>query len=94
MERKGDAVYLGTGTDLQPPQPAVAQVAVRLSRRKRDVLTLLLRGLSEKEVAHGLGIAQPTMHQHVGELYRRFGDCSRPELMACFIPTSAWTALR
>jgi DNA-binding NarL/FixJ family response regulator len=56
-----------------------------LSGRLRQVLDLLLQGLSEKEVADRLSLSHPTVHSHVGIIYNHFNVCSRAELMAYFI---------
>jgi DNA-binding CsgD family transcriptional regulator len=53
-----------------------------LSSRLREVLNCLLEGDGEKQVAARLGLSRHTVHDYVGELYRRFGVCSRPELLA------------
>jgi DNA-binding CsgD family transcriptional regulator len=53
-----------------------------LSRREREVLRLLLTGVSEREIAQALGLAFATTHQYVGALLRKFGAGSRAELMA------------
>jgi DNA-binding NarL/FixJ family response regulator len=45
----------------------------------------VLRGESEKEIARHLRLSQHTVHEYVGELYRRFGVCSRAELMAKWV---------
>jgi DNA-binding CsgD family transcriptional regulator len=54
----------------------------RLSPRLRQTLAYLLEGDSEKQVAARLGLRQATTHQYVTMLYRRFGVCSRPQLLA------------
>jgi len=56
-------------------------IATSLSRRLRQVLSLLRRGLSEKEVAVGLGLSKHTVHDYVKALHRRFQVTSRFELM-------------
>ena len=55
---------------------------LKLSPRLRQTLDCLLEGDSEKQVARRLGLKQPTVHQYVTELYRRFGVSSRAELLA------------
>jgi DNA-binding CsgD family transcriptional regulator len=57
----------------------------KLSPRLRQVLLALLEGDSEKQVAHRLGLARPTVHEYVGVLYRHFAVSSRGELMAYFL---------
>ncbi len=56
-----------------------------LSDRQRDVLLLLLRGYSEKEVANDLGVSTHTVHTHVKRLYTEFDVSSRGELLALFV---------
>jgi DNA-binding CsgD family transcriptional regulator len=54
----------------------------RLSPRQREVLELLRRGDSEKEVAAALELSVHTVHDHVKALHRAYGVRSRGELMA------------
>lgn len=56
-----------------------------LSRRLRETLSLLLQGLSEKEVAGELHLSAKTVHDYVGLLYKHFEVSSRGELLAYFI---------
>lgn len=60
-----------------------------LSARQKDVLHLLLRGMSEKEAARALHRSSETVHNHVRAIYRHFGVSSRGELMAQFIDRRA-----
>ena len=56
-----------------------------LSPRQTGVLHLLLRGMSEKEVARELGVSTHTVHTHVKRLYTIFDVTSRGELLALFV---------
>lgn len=53
-----------------------------LSPRERDVLRLLLNGISEKELARELNLTPATAHQYVVAVLHNFGAHSRAELMA------------
>jgi len=53
-----------------------------LSPRERDVLRLLLTGVSEREIAATLGLTPATTHQYVVAVLRNFGAHSRAELMS------------
>lgn len=53
-----------------------------MAPRLRQTCTLLMRGLSEKEVAAELDLSTHTVHQYVKELYRRMQVRSRGELHA------------
>jgi DNA-binding CsgD family transcriptional regulator len=56
-----------------------------LSKRLRETLSLLLQGLSEKQVAGKLDLSVKTVHDYVGMLYNHFHVSSRGELLAYFI---------
>ena len=59
-----------------------AQSPTELTPRLEQVLDLLARGLSEKEIAAVLGLSAHTVHDHVKRLHQRFGVSSRGELLA------------
>lgn len=52
-----------------------------LTPRQREVLSLLLKGLSEKEVAGDLHLSRHTVHNHVKAIYRAMEVSSRVELI-------------
>jgi DNA-binding CsgD family transcriptional regulator len=56
-----------------------------LSRRLRETLSLLLDGLSEKQVASSMNLGTRTVHDYVTRLYEHFRVSSRAELLAYFI---------
>lgn len=56
-----------------------------LTPRLRDALALLLRDLSEQEIADALYISPKTVHQYVTMLYRHFEVHSRAQLMTYFL---------
>ncbi|MEW5683346.1 MAG: helix-turn-helix transcriptional regulator [Pseudomonadota bacterium] len=53
-----------------------------LTPTEQRVLQLLLTDASEKQIAHQLGLAESTTHQHVVAIFRKFGVRSRPALMS------------
>jgi DNA-binding CsgD family transcriptional regulator len=65
-----------------PAQTALAPVGAQLSPRHQRVLSHLLTGVSEKEIAGELGLSRHTVHEYVRTLYRQFNVTSRGELMA------------
>lgn len=56
-----------------------------LTPTERRVLQLLLTEASEKHVAHQLGLAVSTTHQHVASIFRKFGVRSRAGLMSAWL---------
>lgn len=51
----------------------------------RQTLNFLLRGDSEKQIARKMRISPHTVHVYVKSLYKRFGVCSRGELLAKWV---------
>jgi DNA-binding NarL/FixJ family response regulator len=60
---------------------ATDQGAVRLTLRQKQVVQLLLEGLSNKEIAHRLGITESTVKVHVRSIMGRAGVMSRTQLV-------------
>jgi DNA-binding CsgD family transcriptional regulator len=55
-----------------------------LSPREREVLELVLKGLSAKEIAAKLGITLETVNGYIKSLHTRLGVHTRGELHALF----------
>jgi pSer/pThr/pTyr-binding forkhead associated (FHA) protein len=56
--------------------------AGELSVGQQQVVQLLLKGMSEKQVASTLTLSQHTIHTHIKQIYKTLGVRSRGELMA------------
>jgi DNA-binding CsgD family transcriptional regulator len=54
---------------------------MRVTRRERDVLSLLLRGKTNKKIAEALGISGYTARDHVSSLLKKNGVKTRAALM-------------
>jgi DNA-binding NarL/FixJ family response regulator len=61
-------------TDAPPPGPDGTPL---LPPREREVLVRLARGLSNRQIASELGIAERTVKVHVGSVFRRIGVADR-----------------
>jgi DNA-binding CsgD family transcriptional regulator len=64
--------------DLEP----LAAAGFGLTGREAQTLTLVLRGLSTKEIAHSLRITTNTANDHIKAIFTKSGVGSRGELMA------------
>lgn len=53
-----------------------------LSEREREVLALLVRGASNKGIAHQLGLSENTVKAHVAHIFNKLGVQSRAEAVA------------
>lgn len=54
-----------------------------LSARERDVARLLVKGISNKEIAQTLGIKVVTAKRHVGNILRKLGVRNRTQAALC-----------
>ncbi len=56
---------------------AAVPLSEQLSARERQVLVLLTKGLSNRQIGRDLGISERTVKVHVGSLFRRLGLSDR-----------------
>jgi len=86
-----DRIYIPKFMSSMPPPAAVSEraaansaetsrSAVRLTPRQRDVLAGIVRGLSNKEIARDLDIAEGTVKIHLAALFSHFEARNRTEL--------------
>jgi two-component system, NarL family, nitrate/nitrite response regulator NarL len=73
-----NAFQAGQQTVSPPPPPAVDPDPIHsLSPREREILELIAKGASNKEVARALGIAEATVKIHVQHILRKLNLASR-----------------
>ncbi|MDB5580811.1 MAG: hypothetical protein JWR80_5987 [Bradyrhizobium sp.] len=56
-------------------------IVPRLSQRQLECVALVACGRGDAEIAHILGLSEPTVHQHINEAMRRYGVRKRPQLV-------------
>jgi DNA-binding CsgD family transcriptional regulator len=61
--------------------PDAADRAARLTPREEQVARLVRNGLSNKQIARNLALAQPTVKTHLLRMFRKLGVSSRTELI-------------
>jgi DNA-binding NarL/FixJ family response regulator len=74
----GDALSSQFDREALPTYSTKAD-ALKLTKRQREVLSLLVRGLSNKEIARALDIAEATTKIHMAGLVRALGVRNRTE---------------
>lgn len=85
-------VYAGKTTIPSEYMQAALRVAeninlrqVHLSERERDVLLLIVRGLSNRQIAHNLTLGESTIKFHVSNILSKLGVATRAEAVAMAI---------
>ena len=63
-----------------------------LSPREKDVVRLVVEGLTSGEMADRLGISPHTVRDHIKHIYKKTGTGSRSELLGLVTRTNAITA--
>ena len=61
------------------PTPSIEAAILRLTKRQREVLSLITRGRSNKEIARALHIAEATTKIHMAAMLRTLGVRNRTE---------------
>jgi DNA-binding NarL/FixJ family response regulator len=64
------------------PKPAASNAGEPLTRREREILTLLADGLGNKVIAARLGISDHTVKAHVGAIFDKLHVGTRAEAVA------------
>ncbi len=82
------AIRLNVGT----PQPHAASLPGGLTKREAEVLQLVARGLSNREIADELYISERTAEHHVSNILSKLNLTSRAQLAAFAVQQSLSTA--
>ncbi len=70
---------------LQDVRPIAEPLAEPLSERELEVLDVIAEGLSNKLIAHRLGISEHTVKTHVASIFAKLGAASRTEAVSIAI---------
>ena len=79
---QGETLLSGAATERLYAHLNGAGVTASLTERERQVLTLLERGLPDRDIAATLGIAAKTVEKHVGSILRKTGAHNRTHAAA------------
>jgi DNA-binding CsgD family transcriptional regulator len=69
------------GERRQPTTPSVRDMSPSFTGREREIVDLLMEGMSNRQIAQSLGIAEATVKKHLHHVYRKFGVRSRALLI-------------
>ncbi|PKK39361.1 hypothetical protein ABB02_01594 [Clostridiaceae bacterium JG1575] len=80
----GESVFPERG-----PKVPVQEGELPLTERELEVLRLVCKDYSNREMAHALSITESTVKRHMENLFRKTGTCGRPGLIA-FAISGGW----
>ena len=87
---RGESVFsrqaLGRWLKAKRKAPQRSALANRLTARQREILPLIARGATDKEIAAHLGIAVATANKHIANTLRRLGVPNRAAAVAITDP--------
>jgi DNA-binding CsgD family transcriptional regulator len=81
-------------TPERAPAPPELPAAWPLTRQERQVAELLVRGMSNRQLAAALHVSENTIQTHLAHAYAKLGVRGRGELVARFFQEVCWPALR
>lgn len=61
--------------------PRVRKMGLRLTRRQQELLPMVARGLTNKEIAYNLNLSEQTVKNHVHRMLRKIGANDRSEII-------------
>jgi DNA-binding CsgD family transcriptional regulator len=67
--------------DRRQPIAPVRDMTPSFTGREREIVDLLMQGMSNRQIAQALGIAEATVKKHLHHVYRKLGVRSRALLI-------------
>ncbi|MCP3774889.1 LuxR C-terminal-related transcriptional regulator [Paenibacillus sp. MZ04-78.2] len=80
LREASETIDADTGKDL--PAPGLMESHIPLTPREREVFNLILRGLSNLEIAEKLFISTHTVKNHITKIYEKLGVSDRTQALA------------
>jgi DNA-binding CsgD family transcriptional regulator len=77
--RKGERRQGDRRQQIKPP--STRALSPSFTGREREIVDLLMQGMSNRQIAQSLGIAEATVKKHLHHVYRKFGVRSRALLI-------------
>lgn len=74
-----------SGTTSDQYGPANDHLSLQLTRRRRQTLAHLMRGLSEAAIARRMKLSRHTVHEHVKAIYKQLRVHNRAEMLAAVL---------
>lgn len=61
----------------------------QLTRRERELITLIARGMQNKNIAHELNISEHTVRAHIGNIMRKYRLQNRMQIAVTLAVTNS-----
>jgi len=69
------------GDRRQASKPAASEATASFTVREREIVDLLMQGMSNRQIANALGITEGTVKKHLNHVFRKLGVHSRALLI-------------
>lgn len=70
------------------------QAVISPTPRERELMSLIARGLQNKNIAHELNISENTVRAHIGNIMRKYGLRNRTQIAIIFAVQASAPSLR
>lgn len=77
-------LYLDINEFIQMP-PIGLKKPEDISKREREVVDLVCKGFTNKEIASNLSLSEHTVKAHISRIFRKFNVSNRSQLVALFM---------
>lgn len=74
-----------------PTKPVLLEAGEKLSTRELEVIKLVARGMSNKDIAMALGLSLRTVKGYLANIFSKLGVASRTEVVICSLQTGFLT---
>jgi DNA-binding CsgD family transcriptional regulator len=78
----------------RPPIPPDLPMHWALTPQERQIVLMLVRGMSNRQIASALTIGENTVESHLAHVYEKLSVHSRRELLACLFRDVYWTQMQ
>jgi DNA-binding NarL/FixJ family response regulator len=71
-----------SGPEVEKEQGEYREILSRLGNREREILSLVAKGYSNREIANALFISEPTVRNYISSIYAKVGTKDRLQVMS------------
>ncbi|MCX7858364.1 MAG: response regulator transcription factor [Deltaproteobacteria bacterium] len=70
---------------MHEPPNVIKKFPADISQREREIIQYVCQGLTNKEVAHKIGVSEQTVKTHLNRIFKKLGISNRFQLVSIFL---------